>query len=63
MGVSGHAVRPRELQQDGSPFTEGGGMDGGVKGWTLTTAVFKLCVLCVCPTDYNVYNNDDDNKR
>lgn len=40
-GVSGHTVRPRELQQDGSPFTEGGGMGGGVKGWVFTTAVVQ----------------------
>lgn len=36
-GVSGHTVGPRELQQDGSPFTEGGGMGGGVKGWVFAT--------------------------
>lgn len=29
---------PRELEQDGSPFTEGGGRDQGVKGEIFTTA-------------------------
>lgn len=40
---------PRELQQDGSPFTEGGGMDGGVKGGIFTSPLSKQSVSCVFP--------------
>lgn len=41
---------PRELQQDGSPFTEGGGIDGGGQRRDFHfTTVQTECVLCVSP--------------
>lgn len=38
MGVSSHTLRPQELEQDGSPFTEAGGRDQRVRGHIFTTA-------------------------
>lgn len=52
MGVSSHTLRPRELAQDGSPFTEGGGRDQRVRGEIFT--ILLAVVLAVFLHRFNV---------